>query len=81
MYQGGSGVAQDEARAAELYRGACDGGEALGCSNLGALFHDGIGVSRDAARALALYRQALELGLEPADDADVRGWIAELASQ
>ena len=42
--------------------------------------HIGIAVL-DPQRALALYRQALELGLEPADDADVRGWIAELASQ
>ena len=36
--------------------------------------------SGQRSEALALYRQALELGLEPADDADVRGWIAELAS-
>jgi TPR repeat protein len=69
MYENGRGLAKDAARAAELYRQACDGEDAEGCRNLAALYEHAIGVEHDRARALALYRQALELGLD-ADTAD-----------
>src|SRR5580692_10435929 len=35
MYEGGRGVDRDEARAAALYRQACDAGEPRGCGDLG----------------------------------------------
>jgi TPR repeat protein len=34
MYERGRGVAKDRARAAALYKQACDGGDAKGCTNL-----------------------------------------------
>ena len=35
LFEEGHGVSKDEARAATLYATACEGGHAVGCSNLG----------------------------------------------
>ena len=40
----------------------CDGGEMVGCSNLGVAFHKGEGVPKDYKRAVALYRKACDGG-------------------
>lgn len=42
------------------WRKACDGGEVLGCQNLGVLFEHGRGVKRDAHEASVLYDQACQ---------------------
>jgi hypothetical protein len=50
----------DQARAAELYRRACDGGSAQGCRELASLLEMGHGVPMDRAKALELYERACE---------------------
>lgn len=59
---GKHGVARDAARAAALYRQACDGGWAVGCSSLGALLVMGDGVPREPAAGAALVEQACDMG-------------------
>jgi TPR repeat protein len=59
----GIGGAPDPARAAELYRQACDAGDSRGCHNLGLMFAEGRGVQRaDPEQASALYTQACDGG-------------------
>jgi len=43
-----------------LYQQACDGGDALGCRNLGYLYQYGQGVKQDYARALAAYQKSCD---------------------
>jgi TPR repeat protein len=62
MYQEGSGVEQDSARASALYRQACDGEVMEGCTRLGLLYREGEGVPADTALAATLFRQACEGG-------------------
>ena len=45
----------DYQKADELLQKACDGGEALGCSNLGLLYQDGRGVNKDYQKAGQLF--------------------------
>ncbi|HLK41204.1 MAG TPA: hypothetical protein VKU41_30845 [Polyangiaceae bacterium] len=46
-----------------LYTRACDGGSAVGCSNLGIVFSEGRdGATRDDARAQAMFQRACDLG-------------------
>jgi uncharacterized protein len=59
---GKNGVATDPARAAALYRQACDAGWAVGCSSLGALLVMGEGVPRDPPAGAALVEQACDMG-------------------
>src|SRR5439155_514731 len=47
---------------AQLYRKACDGGNAAGCTNLGCLYDDGEGTAKDAAQAVARYRKGCDGG-------------------
>jgi len=49
MYQLGEGVGKDLAKAVELYRKACDGGDMVGCSVLGFMYENGKGVGKDLA--------------------------------
>ena len=49
-------------KAASLYKKACDGGCALGCSNLGALYDNGLGVNQSYAKAASLYKKACDGG-------------------
>ena len=53
-YERGDGVGRDEARAAELYRQACEEGSAWGCGYLGVLHNYGRGVGKDLAAAVRL---------------------------
>ena len=61
-YATGRDGPRDDARAARLYRRACDGGHPGGCSNLGYLYRTGRGVPRDEARALTLLRRGCQAG-------------------
>ena len=61
MYDEGEGVKEDNSRAAELFRKACDGDNALGCANLAALYEDGEGVEQSTETALKFYRKTLTL--------------------
>lgn len=51
-------------KAAILFQKACDGGNALGCNNLGFMYANGQGVKQDYARAKQLYGKACDLKLE-----------------
>lgn len=64
-------VAADGAKAASLYRRACDKGFAGGCEGLGLMYKFGRGVAKDPGRALQLLRQACE--------SDARSGCGELA--
>jgi len=44
------------------FTSACDGGNARGCSSLGALYENGGGVNKDERQAAKLYQQACEGG-------------------
>lgn len=52
----------DKAKAAALWQKACNGGDMLGCANLGFLYRHGEGVAQDAAKAAQLYTQACDGG-------------------
>ena len=58
----------DGAQAARLWRAACAGGNARGCTSLGYLHHRGIGIDADPAAAARLYQEGCELGDEDACD-------------
>jgi S1-C subfamily serine protease len=62
VFRRGRGVSRDDARAAELYRKACDAAYAPGCANLGVLYRAGEGVARDLPRALSLSEDACDRG-------------------
>jgi len=62
LYEKGLGVAQDDARALELYRAAADQGFADALNDLGFIhFQGGLGVVRDAALGLQYFEQAANL--------------------
>jgi TPR repeat protein len=50
------------ADAAPLMQFACNGGAAVGCTNLGWFFQMGLGVNRDEMKAVELYRKACDAG-------------------
>lgn len=54
----------DFSKAAILFQKACDGGEALGCYNLGLMYANGQGVRQDYFKATELYKKACDLKLE-----------------
>ena len=66
FYDHGTGVPRDDARAATLYKQACDGQSAAACRGLGFLHATGRGVPLDHARAAALFQAACQLGDAPA---------------
>lgn len=51
-------AAGDISDARSLFEKACDGGNGLGCANLGALYADGEGVDRDPNKARGLFERA-----------------------
>lgn len=56
---GGSGVPANDARAGELLKQSCDGGNDLHCGDLGILYDTGRGgLSKDPSRAAELYDRA-----------------------
>ncbi|MEM9910243.1 MAG: hypothetical protein AAF922_05610 [Pseudomonadota bacterium] len=52
----------DAATAARLWRASCNGGDAVGCTNLGYLHNLGIGMEADPVEAARLYRQGCDGG-------------------
>ena len=62
VYQAGTDVVPDLARAGDLFQRACDGGMALACSHLGAMYQNGVGVGRDPATAAFLFERACDGG-------------------
>lgn len=56
------GADQSNSRSAAYYRQACDGGEALGCFNLGVSYATGEGVALDVSKAAVLFRKACDGG-------------------
>ncbi len=58
----------DPAAAARLFQESCDGGNALGCNNLGYLHEEGIGMEADPEAAAGLYQRGCDLGREVACD-------------
>ena len=51
LYQLGQGVRQDYSQARTLFQKACDGGEMVGCSNLGLLDANGLGAANNSGEA------------------------------
>ncbi|MEL6336291.1 MAG: tetratricopeptide repeat protein [Pseudomonadota bacterium] len=60
--RGAAGWEIRPAEAARLFRVACDGGNARGCTILGFLHHQGLGMAVDLAAAARLYRQGCDGG-------------------
>ena len=60
LYETGNGVAQNMARAIELYRKASDMGYGKAQSYLADIYYEGRGVDKDLITAVALYQKALE---------------------
>jgi uncharacterized protein len=59
QYNGGEGVAQDDAKAALFADRSCKGGSPLGCTLLGSVYGDGApGYPKDVKRAEELFRNA-----------------------
>jgi TPR repeat protein len=56
------GAKVDQARAAKLYRIACDKHDLPSCSNLGRMLHRGMGVEVDRPRALSIFLAACQEG-------------------
>ena len=48
--------------AVELYKKACDGGNMVGCGNLGIMYADGNGVEEDFSKAAKLLKKACDGG-------------------
>ena len=57
-----TGLRQDKFKAVELSTKACDGGIAIGCSNLGLMYSQGEGVRQDKFKAVELYTKACDDG-------------------
>jgi len=49
-------------KAAELYKKACDMGNASGCNNLGILYKHGQGVRQSYLKAAELYKKTCDMG-------------------
>ena len=49
-------------KTAELFKKACDGGEVLGCFNLGIMYATGNGVEKDFGKAVQLFKKACDDG-------------------
>ena len=66
LYEQGTGVTKNAARAATLYQQACAGGEKAGCAGLGVLHARGTGVPKDATKAAAFFQRACAGGFAQA---------------
>jgi hypothetical protein len=62
MHSEGRGVTQDDRRAADLYRKACEGGDPTSCKLLGSAYALGKGVSQDFNQAVPFFRKACDGG-------------------
>lgn len=55
-------LSKDYSEAALQFGKACDGGDAKGCFDLGAMYENGDGVAQNKYKAVALYTQACQKG-------------------
>ena len=62
MYANGEGVRQNYAKAAELWKKACDMKDGFACNNLGGLYNDGLGVRQNLSTAKQYYGRACDFG-------------------
>jgi uncharacterized protein len=62
-YEDGKGVAQNDARAAELFRQSADQGNAQAQNSLGVMYALGRGVQQDKEQAVRWYKRAVKQGL------------------
>jgi uncharacterized protein len=62
-YEDGKGVAQDDARATELFRKSADQGNAQAQNSLGVMYALGRGVQQDKEEAVRWYKKAAKQGL------------------
>jgi TPR repeat protein len=62
MYERGTGVERDYAKAAEWYLKSIKNGNATAYARLGFLYERGLGVRQDIGNAAKLYRQSADLG-------------------
>lgn len=62
MYEDGTGVDVDGAKAITLYEQGCDGGDPSGCTSLGFVYEFGVGGQLDQAQAVANYAKGCEGG-------------------
>ena len=51
---------QDKQKAIKLYLKACDGGEMVGCSNLGVMYYKGDDVAQNKKIAMDLFKMACD---------------------
>lgn len=65
MFQTGTGVRLDYARARVLFQHACDGNDTYACNGLARLYERGHGVRRDPALALRFFDRACDGGDAP----------------
>lgn len=61
IFHGRGGIVP-KPKAVEYYQRGCDGGDMLGCNNLGNLYLGGFGVKQDVSRAVSLYKRACDKG-------------------
>jgi uncharacterized protein len=63
LFQDGTGVEKDYARAAKLFQRACDLGSASGCGRLGVMYSlSDKGLDKDVTRSVTLFRRSCDLG-------------------
>lgn len=78
MYGNGEGVRQDYAKAAKLYKKACDIKYSRACNNLGWLYSSGLGVRQNLSTAKQYFGKACDLGDQTGCDNykeyNERGW-------
>lgn len=65
-YISGDGVPRDMAKARQILEGACSGGYAPACFNLGIMYREGVDTPQDVAVARARFRQGCDLGYQTA---------------
>lgn len=68
MYYSGIEVAQDYAKAIQLFDYACRHGNANGCYMLGRIYYQGAGVKKNAKDGLTMYSKSCRLGMKIACD-------------
>jgi len=96
-YQGGKGVAKDDAEAVKWYRKAAEQGNAVAQCNLGLMYDHGYGVRIDRSEAVKWFRKAADQGyaraqhllsyqyemrwVVPKDDSEALRWYLNSAKQ
>ena len=64
LYVEGRGVEQDDKKASEYLKIACDFGDAVGCYHLGFLYKEGAGVEKDLSISKSYFKKACDEGVK-----------------